>query len=123
MPGEEVQTTASFVGQHPGITVAFVGVLLGVIVYLWIRLENTKERNAKSVIDGLHAALEKQKETLDTTLDKLSETVGKLEKTITDLAAELFRDMKNLDRRLSKLDGEHEAIHLRTRRAKDKEDC
>ena len=119
---QDVQTTMSFVGDHEGITVAFVALLILLLVYLYKELTDAKkatravqQASTSSVIEGLHEALNNQRETLDITLAKLDSTVGKLEKTITDLAAELFRDMHSLDRRLSKLEGEHNA-HLRLRR-------
>jgi len=128
MPTEEVQTTLTFVGEHEGITLAFVGLLVLLLVYLYKELTDSKkatkavqQASTNTVIQGLQAALELQRDTIDSTLAKLDSTVGKLEKTITDLAAELFRDMHSLDRRLSKLEGEHNA-HLRLRRLR-KEDC
>ena len=127
MPAEKVQTTLTFVSEHEGITLAFLGLLVLLLVYLYKELTDSKkatraaqEDSTATVIEGLQTALELQRDTIDSTLAKLDSTVGKLEKTITDLAAELFRDMHSLDRRLSKLEGEHNA-HLRLRRLR-KED-
>lgn len=121
---EPTQSTLTFVGEHEGVTVAFIGMLILLVVYLYKDAAKIKKDKSDVVIKGLHEALEQQRETLDSTLGKLDATVGKLEKTITDLAAELFRDMHSLDRRLSKLEGEHSAQLRMNRRSDDcKEDC
>lgn len=129
----EIQTTLSFVGEHQGITIAFIGLLFLVIGYLFTESNLLKKENKKgksdsttSIINGLHSALTLQRETIDNTLSRLDATIGKLEKAITDLAAELFRDMHSLDRRLSKLEGEHDVIHKLRRgvdNAKDGKTC
>ncbi len=111
MPAEAPQSTLAFVSEHEGITVAFIGILLTVCIYLWREAKRSKKASYDSVITGLQNTLELQRDTINTTLAKLDGTVDKLEKTVSDLAAELFRDMHSLDRRLSKLEGEHEVYH------------
>lgn len=124
MAAEETQDTLTFIGQHEGITAAFIGLLILLIVYLYKEYTTVKKDKSKLVIDGLQETLETQRETLDNILSKLNTTVSKLEKTITDLAAELFRDMHSLDRRLSKLEGEHSAqVRMNRRRDDHGEEC
>lgn len=124
MVAKPTQTTLTFVGEHEGITVAFIGLLILLVIYLYKESSSIKKDKSNVVIEGLHSALKTQRETLDNTLGKLDSTVSKLEKTITDLAAELFRDMHSLDRRLSKLEGEHTAqIRLNRRREDHNEEC
>ena len=121
---ESTQTTLTFVGEHEGITVAFIGLLILLVIYLYKESKAVKKDKSNVVIAGLQQALDTQRSTLDNTLDKLNSTVSKLEKTITDLAAELFRDMHSLDRRLSKLEGEHNAsVRLHRRSTDHGEDC
>lgn len=119
MPANEAQTTLTFVGEHEGITVAFIGILVLLVVYLYKEYTAVKKDKSAVVLNGLHEALETQRETIDNTLTKLDATVSKLEKTITDLAAELFRDLHGLDRRLTKLETEHHTRLKMNRRASD----
>jgi hypothetical protein len=105
------QSTLTFVSEHEGAVLAFIIILLALIGYFWREGQQAKKEGTKVVIDGLQASLNLQRETIDQTLDKLNVTIDKLERTVTDLAAELFCDLHNLDRRLSRLEGEHEALH------------
>lgn len=121
---KQTQDTLSFIGEHEGVTAAFITILVLLIAYLYKEYTDVKKDKSKVLIEGLQMALDRQRETIDSTLGKLDTTVGKLERTITDLSAELFRDMHGLDRRLSKLEGEHSARKdMRQRSSDHSEDC